>query len=176
MSLTPEERERIRETVGRVYADGFAEGMGQVAQRYDLGDAVPPAATTISRPLEQRMDVVTASVNRYLDMIDKKAEQLRAAGVTGDALAAQVSDYARNLAESKSSLIAETEHAQARLDGAGAILDEADLPHKWRFPHFDLGSDHEECPVCVAIREGAPYSTDEAEREGFPSYPHPGCD
>ena len=55
-------------------------------------------------------------------------------------------------------------------------MDAGGIAHTWRFPHFDLGGEHEECAICTAIRERAPYTTEEAEAEGFPSYPHPNCD
>lgn len=170
------ERKRIRSAAASIYADGFASGMEQAASSYQVPDAVPRAGIAMPSKLEVRLDLVDDAVDSYVKMVSRKADSLRAAGVTGQQLEVELTTYARNLADNRGEIIAEMEHAQAKLDGAGRVLDEAGIAHEWRFPHFDLGRPHEECVICEAIRERAPYTQSEAEAEGFPSHPHPGCD
>lgn len=170
------ERARLLGVVTAIYADGFADGMSQVAYTYQLSDAVPPAGTAMARTLKPRLGLVEDAVESYVEMVRNKGADLVARGIEGPRLEAELTAYARNLADRRGEIIAEMEHAQAKLDGAGRVLDEAGVPYEWRFPHFDLGPKHVECLICKAIREGAPYTQEEAEENGFPSHPHPGCD
>jgi hypothetical protein len=175
--ITPQERDRLVTLVSSIYAEGYTEGMMQAAAEYDIRGLIPEAAVRMKGTLKTRIDLVTAAVDKYIDLIERRARDLRAAGLSGDMLFAEVSSYAQHLADSKSEIISEMEFAEARLDGAGHLVDESGMAYEWRFPHFDIGRPgHEECPICEAIRDGAPYTQEEAEAEGFPSFPHPGCD
>lgn len=175
-----EEREReaarIRNVISSLYADGFADGASTVATAYGLEHVIPRAGVTMPEGLSVRLDLVDDAVNTYRKLVGKKGEELAAKGLDAVQLEAELVAYANKLAEDRSVIIAEMEHAQAKLDGAGNVMDEAGVAYEWRFPHFDLGKPHEECPICEAIREKAPYTQAEAEENGFPSHPHPGCD
>lgn len=170
------ERRRILGIVASIYADGFAEGAAQTAYAYQVPDAIPGAGITMPEKLEVRLDIVRDALDSYRRMVGAKAAKLREQGLEGDRLSVALTDYARSIADNRGDIIAEMEHAQAKLDGAGNVLDEAGIAHEWRFPHFDLGTPHQECQICEAIRENAPYTQEEAEENGFPSHPHPGCD
>jgi hypothetical protein len=126
--------------------------------------------------LEIRLDLVDQAIASYRKMIGAKALKLRESGLSDQQIDVELNDYARSIADSRGEIIAEMEHAQAKLDGAGRVLDEAGVTYEWRFPHFDLGASHIECAICAAIREKAPYTQAEAEANGFPSHPHPNCD
>lgn len=171
-----EERRRIRELVAVIFAQGYFEGMDQVSMRYELDRLIPNAGASMPEKLKIRLQLVEEAVDMYLKLVRKKAVELRGRGMMGNELYAEVAGYARRLATDRSEVISEMEYATGRVQGAGAMLDESGMEYEWRFPHFDLGTNHEECPICEAIRERAPYTTEEAQEEGFPSYPHPGCD
>lgn len=177
MALRPEDEKRIKRLVGSIYADGFSSGVEQAATRFELEGAIPDAGASMPKSLKVRLDLVDQAVQSYVERLEAKAAEFRAQGVTGPQLAAEVHRYATELARDKGQLISEMEFAQARMDGAGAIVNESGEEFEWRFPHFDLATPgHEECPICQAIRDGGPYSSDEAEAEGFPTVPHPNCD
>lgn len=169
-------RQKVIDTVAGIYASGFAEGVAQVATQYNLHDYVETAANGMKPSLRVRVDLVENAVDTYLKMVRTKATSLADAGLKGDELWVKLNDYAGKLADSKAEIINEMEFAQAKLDGAGKVMDEAGESYEWRFNHFDLGTAHEECPICEAIREKSPYSQEAAEAEGFPQYPHPNCD
>lgn len=171
-----EERKRILGIVSSIYAEGYADGVSQAAVTYHLQDHVPGAGLAMGDKLGIRLDLVDDALNSYRRMVGVKAEKLREAGLDPMQVQVALTDYARNLADSRGDIIAEMEHAQAKLDGAGKVMDEAGVKYLWRFPHFDLGTPHMECPICEEIRRGAPYTQGQAEDEGFPSHPHPGCD
>lgn len=170
------ERGRIRDIVGTIYASGYSAGVEQIASAYDLFHEVEGAADAMAGVLKERLSLVDKAVDGYLKLVERKAKELAEQGLDRNVQLVELTRYATNLADNKSAIISEMEYAQARLDGAGRLLDEAGQTYEWRFAHFDLGPDHEECVICEAIREKNPYTQDEAEAEGFPSYPHPGCD
>lgn len=177
MALKPSERQRIRTLTSAIYADGYGDGMGQLASKLDLNQHVPNAALRMEPRLKVRMDFVDQAVDSYIEAVERKSVELRAEGLRGDQLMHEVRSFAERLATDKAQLVAQIEHASGRFNGAGDLVSESGEEFEWRFPHFELGSaDHEECPVCEAIREGSPYSTEEAEEEGFPDVPHPNCD
>ncbi len=177
MSVTREERARLLRLIAGIYSDGYAEGMGRAATEYDLQGLIPAAGQKMPRQLEERLSLVEAAVDKYLVALERKGNELAHQGLTGEVLYAEVLRYAQDLAQSRGQMIAELEFAQARMDGAKNIVDESGMPHEWRFPHFELASPgHEECEICEAIREGSPYTTEEAEMDGFPSVPHANCD
>jgi hypothetical protein len=174
--IDKEQRERLHRLVASIYVDGFSEGMSQLANEYGLHGLIPDAGATMPSQLKERISLVDKAVDSYVTILEHKVEALRASGLTGQQLYAGALHEAEHLAQSKAEVIVSVEHASARLDGAGAVLDESGMPHEWRFPHFDLGSDHDECPICEEIRQGAPYTQAQAEERGFPDYPHPHCD
>ena len=178
MALTAAERERFRSLVSRIYSEGYSEGALQAANEYDLRDKIPDASVRMEKPLKQRLSLADKAVDDYIKLIERRTDKLRGQGLSGDMLFAQVTNYAQHLADSKAEIIAEMEFAEARLDGAGHIMDEAGIKYEWRFPHHpELGRPgHVECAVCAAIRTGAPYTQSEAEAKGFPFFPHPHCD
>lgn len=177
MALTPSERERLRRTVANIYSEGYTEGMTQAAEEYDLGRHIPNAGARMEKPLKQRLTLVDAAVDSYIKLVEKKQKALAASSLTPDQQWAELSAYAQRLADSKSEIIAEMEFAEARLDGAGNLMDESGVEYEWRFPHFELGRPgHEECPICAAIRDDGPYTQEEAEAQGMPSFPHLNCD
>lgn len=170
------ERERILRLVGSIYAEGFSSGAAQTAYAYQLPDVLPAVGISMPEKLGIRLDLVDDAIASYRKMIGAKAAKLREEGLEGDRLEAELTAYASKIADNRGEIIAEMEHAQAKLDGAGRVLDEAGVTYEWRFPHFDLGPPHVECVICAAIREKAPYTQSEAEANGFPSHPHPKCD
>lgn len=165
----------LRRTAG-VYADGYSDGATRTANTYDKRDVLPRAIDRAAGSLEVRLSLVEDAARSYVDMVGNKAKSLIESGLEGPQLEVELMAYARQLADNRGEIVAEMEYAQAKLDGAGHILDEAGMAYEWRFAHFDLGPDHEECVICEAIREKSPYTQDAAEAEGFPAYPHPGCD
>jgi hypothetical protein len=165
----------LRRTAG-VYAEGYSDGASRTANEYGHQDLIPKTTDRAAQSLEIRLNLVEQAARSYVDMVGRKAVALAEQGLEGPQLEAEMMDYARRLADNRGEIVAEMEYAQAKLDGAGHILDEAGMTYEWRFAHFDLGGAHEECVICEAIREGSPYNQEEAEAEGFPAYPHPGCD
>lgn len=170
------ERERILGIVSSIYAEGYSSGVADAAITYHLQDHIPAVGIAMEDKLGIRLDLVDDAMNSYRKMVAVQAAKLREKGMEEQQLEVELTAYARNLADNRGEIIAEMEHAQAKLDGAGRVMDEAGVAFEWRFPHFDLGTPHMECAICEAIREGAPYTQKEADEEGFPSHPHPGCD
>ena len=174
-----EERQRILNLVAAMYAEGFADGIERVVSRWPdrMAQHAIPATDRLGGKVSVRLDLVGKAVDSYLKAVEEHAVALRAAGVEGTQLLEAVTGYADRLANDKAALIAKTEWATARMDGAGTIVDESGEEFEWRFPHFETASpEHEECLVCEAIRQGSPYSTAAAEAEGYPNLPHPNCD
>jgi hypothetical protein len=170
-------KEKFLSVIAWLYADGYAEGSSRVASSYGFEPkVVAAAADSMEDRLRLRITQITESLTVYTDKLEAKAAELRAAGEEGAALEIKLSSFADDLANKKSQQIAEIEHGTGRIHGAAETMNESGLDFEWRFPHFDLGRDHDECPVCEAIREGAPYTAEEAEAEGFPDLPHPHCD
>lgn len=167
---------RIRLIAGSIYMDGFASGAQQAASQYEAEQATKRIGAEAERLLAGRLALVDKAIATYREMIRKRIKKLQDQGVRGAQLRAAIYDYARKLADAKSTIIAEMESSQGRLDGAGRIMDETGTSHEWRFAHFDLGAAHVECQLCKDIKAGNPYTQREAEAAGFPSYPHPGCD
>lgn len=177
MPATRQERGRIRALVTDIFVEGYTDGVTRVATRYGLEDAIPGAARSMGGRVSARLDLVDKAIDSYLEAIEQKARGLRAAGIEGTRLFEEVTRYADHLAANKAELIAKTEWATARFNGAKEIVDESGEPFEWRFPHFDnSGQEHEECEICEAIREGGPYTTEEAEDNGYPDLPHLNCD
>lgn len=177
MPLTPEEEKRILDLATLIYVAGYTDGMVLVADEYGLRSAIPGAGARMEGPLEIRMDLVSQAIDGYVKLIEKKAAELAAKGLSGEILMHEVTSYARQLADNKAQVIAQMEFAQAKLDGAGNVLDESGLKYQWRFPHFNTGRPgHEVCDICEAIAAGSPYTAEEAEEEGFPEVAHPNCD
>jgi hypothetical protein len=177
MALKPEERGRIHDVVTAIYADGYAAAVSRVADEYELFEFVRGATERIGGAVSARLDLVDKAVESYIDLLEKKAREIRATGARPERVFAEVEQYARYLAEDKGQLVAEMEWAKGSLDGAGNIVDESGEAFEWRFPHFETAApDHEECEICEAIREGSPYSTAEAEANDYPDLPHPNCD
>jgi hypothetical protein len=179
MAATEKEKRRVRELVAAMYAEGFTDGLDRVVSRWPeaMAPHVPAASRSLGGKVSARLDLVDKAVDSYLEAIERKAVVLRAAGVEGARLFEEVTRFAEHLATNKGELIAQMEWAKGRLDGAGTLVDESGEEFEWRFPHFETADpDHEECPICQAIRERSPYSTAEAEDEGYPDLPHPHCD
>lgn len=174
MPASEKDKARVRRIVSTVYVEGYAQGIDMAAGEYGLDEFRPQAVAHMPEPLTLRLDFVDKAVDRYVDLIERKAQALAAEGKTGDELRAAVLDYAAKLAENRGEIIAQTEFAQARLDGASRILDASGRPYLWHFPHLGMGrAGHEECPICIGIREGGPYTSNEAKEQGFPTFPHP---
>lgn len=178
--MTEEERkkrDRFLAVVGWIYTDGYAEGSSRVAAAYGFEPkVVAGAAAIMDDRLAVRIRQIEDSLASYADKIEARAADLRSAGATDAELEIKLSAYADELATKKAQQIAEIEHGTGRIDGSSETMKESGEEFEWRFPHFDLGADHDECPICEAIREGAPYTAEEAEEEGFPALPHPHCD
>jgi hypothetical protein len=170
-------KQRVVDLIALIYADGYAEGLAQVARQYEIQRLVPIAGVKMPSALEVRIDLGKQLVDRYVGLVESRAAASRVKGLSPEEVYADLLEYARRLADNKAELIAQTEFAQARYDAAGHLMDETGVAYEWRFPHFELGTPgHEECPICEAIREGSPYTSDQAENEGYPSVPHPNCD
>ena len=177
MAIRAEDRRRVLDIVSRIYSGGYSDAMASAAREYGIESSIERAALRMESDLSVRLDLVDDAVDTYARMIREKAKRLADEGIVGDRLWAEMSDYARNLADNRSEIVAQMEHAQGGLDGAGNIVDEAGMKYKWRFPHFELGrKGHVECQVCEGIRGGSPYTIEEAEENGFPLFPHPACD
>lgn len=175
--MTEEERARILEAVGNIYAAGYAEGTQLVADEYALHDLVVDASMKMPKAMEIRLDMVEQSMARYVESIQRKLTELRRKDLPEEQVSAELTSYARNLTSVHADVIAQTEYAKGRMDGAKAIMDESGEEYEFRFPHFDLMTPgHEVCAICEAIAENSPYSSEEAEAAGYPDIPHPNCD
>lgn len=170
-------KQRVTDLIVLIYADGYADGLSQVARQYEIERLIPVAGQRMESTLDLRIDLGRKLVDRYIGLIETRAAASRAKGLGPEELYADLLEYSRRLADNKAELIAQTEFAQARYDAAGHLMDETGAKYQWRFPHLELATPgHERCPICEAIAEGAPYTSDQAEAEGYPSVPHPGCD
>jgi hypothetical protein len=179
MPATDKEKRRVRDLVSAMYSDGYSDGLARVASRWpdEMAPHVPEAARRMGGKVSVRLDLVDKAIDSYIESVERKAVGLRAAGISGTRLFEEVTRYAEHLATNKGELIAQMEWAKGRLDGAGTLVDESGEKFEWRFPHFETADpEHEECAICEAIRERAPYSTEDAEGEGYPDLPHPNCD
>lgn len=170
-------KDRFMAVIAWLYSDGYAEGSSRVAAEYGFDPkVVAGAAEVMEDRLRVRIRILEESLKTYSTKIEERAAELRADGATAAELEIKLNAFADDLANKKAPKIAEIEHGTGRIHGAAETMNESGEEFEWRFPHFDLGRDHDECPVCEAIREGAPYTAEEAEAEGFPDLPHPNCD
>jgi hypothetical protein len=172
-----EEKDDLKLLVAAIYSDGYADSLAQLSRDLDLDDMLPDAGAAMPKALDHRMSIIDESILAYAGMIQMKAQTMREAGASVEQIHAEVHHYAQQLADRKADLITRTEYATGRNDGAKAILERSDLDYEWRFPHMELGRPgHEECDICAGIRDGAPYTKEQAESAGFPDLPHLQCD
>lgn len=180
--MTDEEKEAQRQrvedvldSVAVIFAFGFSDGMAQTSEGFGLESLIPKASEKLDAALRVRMTQVKESLTLYREKIVAKTREYVEMGLSGPVLEGHVSEYAHDLANEKSDLIAQTEATSGRYAGGKALIEESDDDFQWRFPHFDIQGDVE-CEVCEEIRLGSPYSTEEAEEAGYPMMPHPNCD
>jgi hypothetical protein len=178
--LTNEERlsrEKILTVVSVLYGEGYIDGMERVIAQYDLHEFGPAAGEQMSRALDRRLELVDKAVENAKGQLDRRIAELVDKGLPQNIIMTEAVRAADEIAETKAELIREMEFGTARLEGAKAVVDESGRDYLLRFPHFDLNAgEKEECPICTAIRQGAPYTPAQAEALGYPSLPHPGCD
>ena len=175
--MTDDEKRHISVLIGGLYADGYADGMAATAGALDLEGAIEDAGTLFPKALKHRMGIIEQSLDSYAGLIRAKILTLREEKLTPDQIKVKLYDYARTLADQKADLITRTEYATGQNEGAKAVLEESDWDYEVRFPHMELGRPgHEECDICAEIREGAPYTREQAEELGYPDLPHLNCD
>ena len=175
--MKADEKKDLKALVATIYADGYADSIAQLARDFDLEEHIQSAGEAMPAAVGHRMDIIDKSLLLYVGMIRERASALRELGRTAEEIHADVHAFAQRLADERADLITRTEYATGRNEGAKAILEPSGLEYEWRFPHMELGRPgHEECDICAEIRDGAPYSRDQAEEMGFPDLPHLQCD
>jgi hypothetical protein len=173
--MTEDERKRrLRALLFMLYMENFTDGMMEVSNEYGLSSAIAEASKRAEAMLRDRLSLVDKAVKGYYEILERKAQELRAEGKSGPEIRASLEAEAIRLSDMKGQLIAEIETAKAKMDGAAALAEASGIPFKWMFPRI-VPTDVEECPVCEEIRLGSPYTTEEARAEGFPDLPHPYC-
>ena len=176
--MDDDDKRHITVLIGGLYADGYADGMASIAGSLDIeGAAVEQAGTLFPEAFSGRRKLIADALSSYAGLIREKAKALKEERLSNNEIKTRLYDYAHTLADQKASLITHTEYATGQNQGAKAVLDAADWDYEIQFPHMELGRPgHEECDVCVEIREGAPYTREQAEEFGYPDLPHLNCD
>lgn len=164
---------KIKAILAALVTVGYIDGASRIANGVGKPQIIAQMDARMLAFLKDRIDLVEASIEGFMERLEEFIDKLEALELSIDEYEAKLTEYMNGSVETTSDIIATAEYASSRFNGAGDAAKELDLQGLWYFPHLEAVDD--ECPICIPIREGAPYTMEEAENLGYPELPHVNC-